>query len=123
LQVTIDRLLDGGRNVMLVYPIPEQHDSVPETLVKRLRAGLSPADYYLPREEYGRRHAAVIRDFDSLSDSDRFIRVRPSQALCRGGKCASYLDGQPLYLDDQHLSLAGSLLLQPLFEATMRAHR
>jgi hypothetical protein len=32
----------------------------------------------------------------------------------------SYLDGQPLYLDDQHLSVTGSRLLEPLFEAALR---
>ncbi len=123
LQSTIDRLLNRDRKVILVYPIPEQHGAVPETLVKRLRAGLSPADYYLPWEEYCRRHAAVIQDFDSLRNSERFIRVRPSRALCREGRCLSFLDGRPLYLDDQHLSVTGSLLLKPLFEAAMRSQK
>lgn len=119
MQSTIDRLLARDRQVVLVYPIPEQHGDVPETLVKRLRAGLSPADYYLPWEEYCRRHAGVLRDFDSLREADRFVRVRPGEALCRRGRCLAYLDGHPLYLDDQHLSVAGSLLLEPLFAATL----
>lgn len=120
LQATIDRLMADGRQVVLVDPIPEHHDAVPETLVKRLRAGLSPADYYLPWEDYCRRHSGVMRDFASLRDAERFVRIRPGEALCLSGRCLAYIDGQPLYLDDQHLSAAGSLLLEPLFEAALR---
>jgi len=46
----------------------------------------------------------------------QFIDI--SQFLCDGGTCSPFLDGQPVYYDDDHLSIKGSQLLVHKYLAT-----
>jgi hypothetical protein len=116
LRATINRLLEAGKQVVLVYPTPEYARPVPRMLAKMMEHGRSPAELTLPLADHKARHAFVAELFDSLSDSPNLIRVRPAQTLCPEGKCRTYAEGKPLYKDADHLTIWGARKLLPLFE-------
>jgi len=124
-QQSIQRLLDGGNTVVLVYPVPEMGWRVPEYLGKTLRyhGRLKPetgsTDYGVFRARNARTHAAL----DAIGSHPRLVRIRPEQLLCDtyvAGRCAAHAGGVPLYLDDDHLSALGSKLVAEQIAARIR---
>ncbi len=108
-------LTSGGKNVVLVYTIPEAGWSVPHLLFKASMFGADikrPAStshaVYLQRNE--RAHAAL----DAIDDSDRLLRVRPDAVFCnvaKPGRCLLEEGKSIFYLDDDHLNTTGARLL------------
>lgn len=124
LRSTMNRLMEHGDSVVVVYPIPEQLYSVPRILPRRLIRGQEPGGYFLPLAEYQQRHQTILRFLDALPRSDQLRVIQPEEALCPQERCLAYADGSPLYIDADHLSSAGAARLEPLFEAAMhRPHR
>jgi hypothetical protein len=116
LRSTVNRLLDAGKRVVVIYPTPEYARPVPRTIARMMRNGRGPGELTLPLEEHQKRHAFVTSLFDALPDSPQLLRVRPEQILCRGGECITYAEGKPLYKDADHLTIWGARMLLPLFE-------
>jgi hypothetical protein len=115
-QATVNRLLDAGKRVALIYPTPEYARPVPRTIARMMRNGRGPGELTLPLEEHKTRHAFVTQLFDGLPDSPQLLRIRPEQILCPQGECKTYAGGKPLYKDADHLTIWGARLLLPLFE-------
>lgn len=121
----IERLLDAGLRVVLVYPIPEAGWNVPEELARRREASPDPVTLSAPRTAYDSRQARVIAAFDAIEDP-RLWRVRPADILCADivpGRCVQSLGDQPLYFDESHLNNAGAALLAPAIVAAVEAAR
>lgn len=108
-------LTGAGKNVVIVYQIPEAGWSVPHLLFKATMFGADvkrPAstDYaaYLKRNQ--RAHAAL----DAIGESDRVLRIRPDAVFCNTllpGRCLLE-DGKSIfYIDDDHVNTAGGRLL------------
>ena len=121
----IDRLLDSGLRVVLVYPIPEAGWNVPEELARRREASPDPVTLSTPRAAYDARQQAVIAAFDAI-DRPRLWRVRPADLLCEQvepGRCVQSRGDQPLYFDESHLNNAGAALIAPSIIAAAEAAR
>lgn len=112
---TVETLRQMGKTVVLVYPVPEVGYDVPSTLARLALFGEAPGSFTRPAELYRARSRFIAGVLDGLGE-DRIIRVHPEARLCDARRCLVYADGQPLYHDDDHLSLAGAAWLAPLFD-------
>ena len=102
--------------MVLVYPVPEVGYDVPSTLA-RLALKQRPIDSFTrPFSAYKNRQKAVFAALDDVGPSDHLIRIYPHERLCDETRCIVSLDGQPLYHDDDHLSLVGADYVAPSFE-------
>lgn len=113
----MDRLLESGRRMLVIYPSPEAGWNVPERFAKL---------YTLQGEDAGSlqvstdwqifkdRNGATFKLFDSLSD-DRISRFKSSDLLCDtviANRCVNAFDRRILYYDDDHFSNTGATFLQ-----------
>lgn len=109
-QWSIRELLAAGKNVYLVYPVPEVGWNLPDQLFKLRVLKHRQAEVTTSYDRYLARSAAVRRAFDALGDLPGLTRVRPDRLLCYAAaprRCVTELDGQILYADDDHLNLEG----------------
>ena len=121
LEKTVETLLNAGKRVVLVYPVPEVGYDVPPTLA-RMALERRPLDSFTtPLSAYQYRQRFIVEALDGLGQSRQLVRVYPSKSLCDGARCIVYANGEPLYRDDSHLSLAGADFVAPLFDAAFEA--
>ena len=109
------QLLARGKEVILVYPVPEVGWDVPEYLAKvMLFGGSARTDVTTSHERFRQRTRRTTEAFDSIGQHARLVRIRPESLLCdtfKIGRCAASLNGVPLYYDSDHLSNAGAQLV------------
>ena len=78
--------------------------------------GLTTIDRLLGRTCYvtSQNNSSIfIQDIQKEFPSIRIIN--PASVFCNGGRCYSSIDGTNLYMDDQHLSYAGSKLIGEIY--------
>lgn len=109
----IKALLDGGKRVVLVYPIPEVGWNVPALLAKI--AAYEPdrsSPVSTSYELFKRRNQLTIAAFDALGfDDPELRRIYPHEELCDRslpGRCVVVRGADVLYVDDDHLSNKGA---------------
>jgi hypothetical protein len=112
-KATVERLLEGGKKVILIYPIPEVGFHVPNRLA-RLKMFGSNEEVTTSYDVFLERNRRVLSTFDSLGDNENLIRIRPDKVFCetkKGGRCLTVKEGNILYYDDDHLSNTGSSII------------
>lgn len=110
LKATIDRLLAAGKDVHVVYPIPELPMDITKAVTPMSILHTAPREdlgHMTSRDFYFARHAFILEKLDSLPYGERLHAIKPGEQLCTDG-CAAAIDGEALYYDDNHLSLAGA---------------
>jgi len=117
LDATVKTLLDAGKKVVLVYPIPEVGYNVPTALAQMTLDRLDPASFTQPLSYYEQRQQFIFRALDSVGQSKDIIRIYPHTRLCGEVTCMTYANGKPLYRDGDHLSMAGADYVAPLLES------
>jgi hypothetical protein len=108
----IAQLRRQGKEVVLVYPVPEAGWVVPDTLVKLERRG-ERRDLTVAEALYRQRNQRIIALFDSLHGPD-LRRVRTDKIFCGAftpARCALNIGDRILYADDDHLSVEGADLV------------
>jgi hypothetical protein len=100
-------LLSAGKRLVIVYPVPRQAFHVPRAMANSLRFGIDYNPARAERAQYLARTHRVFGTYDALGTRG-VERVYPGRILCRDGTCAVAVDGQPLYFDDNHLSMRGA---------------
>ena len=113
---SIQALLDSGRTVILVYPIPEMGWHVPRRLLRiyARNRSIEPADASIDHAVFRNRTARTYEAFDRLGEHPKLVRIYPEEILCNAqveGRCIAHHGGVPLYMDDDHLSDAGASLI------------
>jgi hypothetical protein len=121
---SVETILASGREVYLVYPVPEMGWDVPNRLGRMyLRYGnLDPTAASTAYSIFQSRNRRTIAALDAIPDSPRLHRVRPSELLCNivaPGRCAGYDGKNILYFDDDHLSRQGAELVSNQIIAEM----
>ncbi len=112
---SLQKYLDTGKKVVLVYPIPEVGWDTPNALVKRLMNRMGPLT--TSYERYEERNALVLDALDALGDQPNLFRIHPEQIFCNAdieGRCETHVGSKPLYDDDDHLSNFGSQFIVDL---------
>jgi hypothetical protein len=112
---SISTLIDAGKKVVLIYPVPEAGWVVPLEIAKRLHFDIGDGGQNLSTsyDQYLTRNTKVLERFDILSGGERLVRVIPSKLFCskETESCLNAINGVPLYYDDDHLSLPGAQAL------------
>jgi peptidoglycan/LPS O-acetylase OafA/YrhL len=111
---TVSRLKLAGKRVVVMYPIPEVGYHVPRTMARFLHYHGSVEEFVRPASYYFHRQERVFTVLDSLGDS--VTRVFPHEFFLRGDRAIVQESHQPLYRDDDHLSISGARKLMPMFE-------
>jgi peptidoglycan/LPS O-acetylase OafA/YrhL len=113
---TISALKGTGARIWIMSQVPYHRWNVPHALVSAVLRGRDPEQLGLPLAEH--HEACRLQDpiFEGVSapgvtvldPTDLFVS---SNNLCRVAE-----GGKALYCDKQHLTVAGAMLLRPLFE-------
>lgn len=118
---TVTTLTDAGKQVVVVYPIPEIGYKVPETLARLSLQGRPVAGFGLPRAAYDARNQPLIAQLDIITARTGALTIRPDTVLCDLALCRAYDGGAALYYDDDHLSSAGAALLGPQIDSALQS--
>jgi peptidoglycan/LPS O-acetylase OafA/YrhL len=113
LETTIARLVAMNKKVVVIAAIPEFRKNVPETLARALLFDRAP-QLELSKKDYLVRQKIVFGSLRQIGSRHAIKILYPHQILCRTSKCVTTTRGISLYADDDHLSIAGSLLLSGL---------
>lgn len=121
---SIQKLLDGGKKVVLVYPTPAVGWDVPVYLARENLLGIHR---WVPLSTsyavFKRRTQGTYEQLDQLRDDPSLIRIKPEDVFCNTvipGRCIAQFNGEPLYVDDDHLNSQGSALLADKIIAEMK---
>ena len=117
LERTVKAILELGRNVVVVAPLPEIGYDVPSANFIANRTGRDINELIAPSlEEYLARNQRTFAILESFKDKYGIQVIEPWRALCTEGKCRVAINDIPLYNDDDHLSIFGSELITPIFD-------
>jgi peptidoglycan/LPS O-acetylase OafA/YrhL len=116
---TIDVLLQAGKRVHIIYPIPElpvsfDQAATPlsvfsdETILNLEQA--TTMEFYLDRNRY------ILSKLDALPYDDQLIALKPTEVLCDDRHCTAVRGDQALYRDDDHLTVHGADLIIQMIE-------
>lgn len=110
---SIEELINEGKRVFLIYPIPEVGWDVPRQIQKRYFRGITdPLTTSYAR--YLERSKSVIDAFNSIEDNPKLHRILPSEIFCDSilaGRCLTELDSKLIYFDYDHLTTFGTGLV------------
>ena len=112
-QDAVISLLDKGKTVILIYPVPEQGWDIPAKKAKQLLFNES-SNLSIKSEVASKRNSEIISIFNEIGNRKNLFRVFPMGILCDTyvkGRCVSELNGEALYYDDDHLSNKGAKLV------------
>jgi hypothetical protein len=110
---TVAALRAGGKQVLLVGPVPEIGFTVPQVLAKLVEMHREDWVVSPPAEKFYDREKAVLPVFQKAATQDGVFAVYPHDFLCASGRCAVRNNGIPLYRDEHHLSDYGAKKLEP----------
>ena len=123
--LTVQKILDAGHTVILLYPVPEVGINVPKTLQKRIKHDYLSARHIATKNPvttsfkvYETRAEKSIEILDSINYENVF-RIIPSEIFCEQanlGRCITHNSEVSFYLDDDHLSEFGASLILKEFE-------
>lgn len=109
----VRQLLEAGKLVVLIDPLPEMGWSVPDYQFKVLMRDGALPDISISLERYLERIGPVAEAFDSLGAHDNLVRIRPGDLFCDevAGRCHAQRNGRLLYRDDDHINDLGAAVL------------
>ena len=113
---SIKKIIDAGKTVILIYPVPEMGWDVSRVLGTHLLLDgtISERTASVSYSNFLERNKSAIDALDSIDDNERLIRVRPDKILCDTyvqSRCVAHLNGEALYFDNNHLSNRGAELV------------
>ena len=124
----VHTLTSEGRQVIIVKQVPEQlyFDQRQAFYKAVLAPGINPVQP-VEKETNAKYQQKANAAIDGLSAIPGVTIIDPTSILCaRGGICDLERGGELLYRDENHLSVAGALALEPVFRGvfeTMRPSR
>jgi peptidoglycan/LPS O-acetylase OafA/YrhL len=106
--------IGARRKVCIVGDVPTLKYRIPYAYVMARRRGIDPRFIALPSIEADQQLGRVNAYFEELRQHHALRFVDLKKTLCMGPTCALLgADGQSLYRDDNHLSIAGAEVLRP----------
>ena len=113
-QLLINRLLDAGKNVYILYPIPELPMHISKLTIPFSIFGDEPLydlNKVTTHEYYLKRNKTIIGELDKLTGAENVQAIKPYDLLCSRGYCPAIYQDKALYFDDDHLSIIGASTL------------
>ncbi|MCU7835193.1 MAG: acyltransferase [gamma proteobacterium symbiont of Taylorina sp.] len=105
--------VEAGVDVNLLLPVPVLPDLIDK---------YQPEDNnILRRSDYLAQRASIVQRINELNytqsnEAQSFHVIDPLDALCAKKNCKLFEQGKALYLDDNHLSPSGAMMIFPLLE-------
>lgn len=112
----ITDLINSGKSVLIIYPVPEAPFEVPQTYAWALwKDRVTADDTSYPTAVFDDYSAAARKMLDDLGQNKGLYRLDVSDKFCKkGGACILVGEnGDVLFRDANHLSLAGSARIAP----------
>jgi len=109
----IKRLRAAGKDVYIIYPVPEIPVHIEKAVLPYSVFGnktMLNLDKAIAAQYYFARNEFILNKLDSLSYGVGLYAIKPFDILC-DDYCPAVLDGQALYFDDNHLSIFGAAYL------------
>ncbi len=113
---TLAVLQQAQVRVFLIDDAPENPLSVPYTLAAARRLGLH-RELGITRAQYDAQQRSALQIFTQFQRQYGLRILQPQDLLCGSGHCAIARDGASFYTDREHLSPAGAMAIEPVFEA------
>jgi hypothetical protein len=107
----VRKLLATGRNIVLVYPIPDVGWDAPSYAAKRVWFTGASTSLTTSYAAYLKRNKDTIDTLDAIGDYKNLKRVYPHKILCDTfvkSRCIVTMGARSLYYDDNHLSNYGA---------------
>jgi hypothetical protein len=101
--------------VFLLDDAPENPLSVPYELASAQRLALH-RELGITRAQYDAQQRSAIHVFMQLQQQYGLRVLQPQDLLCGSGHCAIARDDASFYTDREHLSPAGAMAIEPVFE-------
>jgi len=114
LKASVRELLDDGKLVIIVYPIPEAGWDVPNYMAKLKRRGVLNDDITTSYAVFRKRNRQAVAALDTIGEHPNLHRVYPSTRFCntlREGRCMASIEMKALYGDTNHLSHQGAAMV------------
>lgn len=116
--LSINALLQAGKKVILIYPVPEAGWDVPDYIVKysfnhpelAFNAQVASTSYDVFKD----RNKNTYKILSNIPAHPNFYKVMPDELLCNtalSDRCVTQNKGVLLYSDNNHLSNAGAQLV------------
>ena len=124
-RLTVQKLIDNGHKVILVYPIPEVgwhvpyklFNSIPKNNLSEIKSYLKPKNFITTSYQvYKDRTKSSFELLDSIK-SENIYRVYPHKLFCNTlvkDRCITHDNKDIFYADDDHPSLKGSEMINNL---------
>ncbi len=112
----LENLVGSKIKLVIIYPVPEPGEDVPNYTVKRRILGDEKFTLKFPYNSFVERNKYAYAALDLISKPEKIVRVYPSSIICKEeikGNCKTVYNGKSLYYDDDHLSNYGASLLIP----------
>jgi len=113
LQRTIRALRERDLRVWLLRQVPEQRTDVPRGLALAAYWGWDPDALCVTDKEYATAQARTDGLFAAVGGAGVRI-LDPAPVFFAHESCLVEVGGHPLFVDDDHVSLAGALALRPI---------
>jgi peptidoglycan/LPS O-acetylase OafA/YrhL len=104
-------------DTFVVLPIPEQKLHIPKLLEQNIFFKKNKIDIGIKTLSYQERSAFVRKEY---LDINGITLIDPSVMLCNSSYCKVEVDLNPLYYDDNHLSIFGAEYISELFDVIWR---
>ena len=110
-------LATEGREVYIVKQAPEQFDFITRDAFYRAAYTSDRIPMHGTQSAVNDAYQSLAnKSIDSMSAVPGVHVIDPKVMLCRsGGACDLERDGKLLYRDENHLTIAGAMTLEPLF--------
>jgi len=119
---TVDKLIENGHKVVLIYPMPEVGISVPHEIFRTAPVNLSLDKEFMnsllttPFNLFKSRTLSTFELLDSIK-GDNVYRVYPHKLFCNTvvkNRCVTHDKKKIFYYDSNHPSLAGAEMINNL---------
>lgn len=116
---SIDKLLETGKQVYILQPIPEMFNKVPNYIARSLLLEGASFEYSIPLSAYDERSKITNDFYISLSKKPSVHLIDVKNLYCDSTSCYGSKDLKPYYFDDNHLTEYGNKLLIPAFQKAL----
>jgi len=108
------KLRETGASIAIMTSVPEVSYDVPSAMGRTQILGLE-LDLAPTRAEYDARQRRADMELTELAEKYGATLLNAGAHLCNGDKCEIQREGVPLYTDNDHLSVFGTMVLAPMF--------
>jgi len=124
---TTEALLNAGKQVILVYPIPGAGWNVPNLFTKIYLHDYEPLKNSIVSTSFKvfqSRTKNVYAQLDKLPRHPNLLKIYPENVFCNStvsGRCILEINKTPLYSDDDHVNYFGGELVSKEIIKGMKA--